>query len=237
MKWTVFDLEFTELLPPVGEPWGSTVHISCGSIYSLGDQWPQVWYERSFDYDVGDYMTERTVIAFVEALQQKVEQGHVLITWGGAATDWRMLYQECPRLRTKIKQLALHSIDIPLCAAMSMGMMMGLNSVCKALNISLKDSDSSSKVPYIWSFRERRQEVLQHVSNDSYSTAAVVVFAMSTKTLPWITQKGSVKVWENIQFMTVKYCLAKELPHVPWTIQPYHNPKILCRWLILDLGT
>ena len=45
MKWTVFDLEFTELLPDLGQPLQTSIHIACASVMSTGDVFPQVWYE------------------------------------------------------------------------------------------------------------------------------------------------------------------------------------------------
>jgi hypothetical protein len=236
MKWTVFDLEFNQLLPSIEEPWSNDLHITCASIFSDGDEWPQVWYERNeFNETPGDYMSEQTITAFVLTLSQLVQRGYSLVTWGGASSDWRMLHKECPSLRSLIVQLALNSVDVPMCACMSIGTMMGLNAACKALGYTLKDDASSSNVPDKWLAPEERQQVLQHVSSDAYATMFVLRQAVSTGQLPWITQRGQLKTWHNVSLQSVRACLSRELPNVPWTIQPNQNPKILARWLFFEI--
>lgn len=237
MKWTVFDLEFTQLLPASGE-WPGDLHIACGSLFSSGEWWPQVWYERPPGASAalpGDYMSEPTLLAFVAALEARVQAGFVLVTWGGSASDFRMLMRECPSAAERIRALALDSVDLPMCSCMSIGMMMGLNAACKALGLDLKDADASASVPVQWSQGSSgRAAVLQHVCNDSYATMLVLKHAESTGVLPWITQRGTLKMWQPVHFWSVRTCLSKELPHVPFTIGPAHNAKLLARWLLLE---
>jgi hypothetical protein len=230
MQWTVFDLEFSALLPQNGQ-WPDDLHITCGSIYSTCDLWPNVWYEATETLEPGPFMSENTVKAFVEALETMASKGFTLVTWGGSATDWRMLEKECPEKKDTIRALALQSIDVPMCACMAIGMMMGLNAACKAIGIDLKDSEASSEVPETW--LHDKAKVIQHVSNDSYATMQVLLRADQTKTLSWITKKGLMKHWHAVQFWTVKQCLARELPKVPFDIGPNHNAKLLARWLLL----
>lgn len=237
MKWTVFDLEFTELLPGLGQDWPPTLRISCGAIFSSGDNWPQVWHEKATDASgtPGDYMSELTLIAFVEKLESLVADGHRIATWGGSATDWRLLVRECPSKADIVKTLALESVDLPMCACMSIGMMMGLNAACMALGFTLKDSEASANVPALWATRNlsTRNQVLQHVSNDAYATMLVLKHAETNGGLPWITLRGQLKLWSPVNFWSVRACLARELPHVPFQIQPQHNAKLLARWLLL----
>jgi hypothetical protein len=235
MKWTVFDLEFNQLLPNVEESWSPELHITCASIFSDGDEWPQVWYERTLHDTPGDFMSETTLEAFIMTLSNLVQRGHTLATWGGASSDWRMLHKECPSLRSLIVTLALNSIDIPMCACMSIGTMMGLNAACKALGYSLKEDTSSSMVPEKWYDVGLRHEVLQHVSSDAYATMFVLRRAVQSGQLPWITQRGQLKTWQHVHLVNVRTCLSRELPHVPWTIQPNQNPKILARWLFFEI--
>lgn len=238
MKWTVFDLEFTQLLPAVGQPWGPELHVACASMLSSGESWPQVWYEAppAGTLAPGDYMSETTLAAFVEALEARVAAGFCIATWGGSASDWRMLAQQCPRKASAIRDLALGSVDVPMCSCMAIGTMMGLNAACKALGFSIKEEDSSQTVPATWGLGtpEARAKVLQHVSNDSFATMMVLKHAENTRVLPWITQRGQVKTWNNVQLLTVRTCLARELPATPWVIPPHQNAKLLARWLILE---
>jgi hypothetical protein len=224
MKWTVFDFEFTQLLPDLGQPWPESLHISCGSIISTGDLWPSVWVENE-----ADFLSEQSLAAFVDLLLVRRMSGHSIATWGGSSSDWRLLMRECPSRASLIKVLALDSIDIPMCSCVSIGVMMGLNSACRGLGFSLKEDVSSSSMPELW--RSNRDAVIQHVSNDSHATLIVLQNALITGLLPWITKRGELKTWDA-KFISVRDCLALELPSVPWTIAPEQNAKLLARWLL-----
>lgn len=229
MKWTVFDFEFSSLLPQIG-PWPNDLHIICASMLSTGDEHPEVWHEC---IDLASYLSEQTLEAFVDKLLIKYTSGHRLVTWGGSATDWRMLYKECPSKATTIKLLALDSVDVPMCSCISIGTMMGLNAACKALGFTMKDDSSSADVPRQWaSGSEGRKAVLQHVSNDAHATLLVVETAYEKKSLCWLTPKNILKSWTFTEFLTVKECLAKELPNVPWIIGPNQNAKLMARWIL-----
>jgi len=250
--WTVFDLEYTEL---VQNPLQSTIHISCASVYSSHDAWPQVWYEQCTSTNntefPGNYMSEVTLEAFVDHLDycSKISK---IVSWGGSASDWKLLYKECPSKRQLIKQLALQSIDIPLCSFMSIGQMMGLKSACSAIGLTLKEESDSSDVVFYWKLCaccaskpsielpckaciESRKKVIQHVSNDSYGTYTVLLGAIQNGALPWITKKNQLKTWSPLQLCTVAQCLQKEVPKVPWIIDPSQNAKLLARWLIFEI--
>jgi len=230
--WTVFDLEFTELLE-----WQDNIHIACASILSSDESVPQVWYEQ----DNSDYLSVSTIEAFVDELHKK-SQTNTLVTWGGSASDWRMLYRECPTRSALIRELALKSVDVPMCSCMAIGTMMGLNAACSGLGLTIKESDDSKLVPDLWrrsdnldETLERRFKVLQHVSNDAYGTLQVVQQAEHSKTLPWITKKNQLKIWNNVVFLTVAECLKKELPSVGFPIGPNQNAKLMARWLVFEL--
>ena len=233
MKWTVFDLEFTELLPDIGQPLRTSIHIACASIMSTGDIFPQVWYEfQPTTLEPGPFLSESTVRAFIATLVEKKNSGHTIVTWGGSSSDFKLLAKES-RQDQLVRSLALDSIDIPMCACMAIGTMMGLNAASSALGLNLKESGSSKDVPEIWKLPGRRHEVIQHVSNDAFATMAVLDSLVRTSQLNWITQRGQLRTWHLQGLWTVRDCLAKELPVMPYTILPQFNAKILARWLLL----
>lgn len=237
MKWAVFDLEFTELLPRLDEPLSATLHISCASLIATGYAWPEVWHEKSVQLGEdmpGDFMSAQTLEAFIDSLAV-LSKDHRIVTWGGSASDWRLLEKECPNRSKQIREMALDSVDVPMCACVTIGMMMGLNAACMALGFSLKDSGASENVPDLWAQRtlDSRLKVLQHVSNDSFATMMVLKNAETSRSLPWISKKGHYKTWSPVQFLSVRACLARELPAVPFKINPEQNAKILARWLLI----
>lgn len=233
MKWTVFDLEFNQLLPQLG-PWPDDLRIICASMLSSNEKDPQVWYEAGA-MSTAACLSPMTLEAFIDRLLHFYTLGHRLVTWGGSASDWRMLFKECPSKSKTIKLLALDSIDIPMCSCIGIGTMMGLNAACKALGFSLKEDTASAEVCELWySSAENRQKVLQHVSNDASATMIVLTTAYEKKCLNWVTQKNAIKSWTFNEFYTVKECLSKELPSVPWTIGPNQNAKLMARWLVIN---
>lgn len=225
-QWTIFDLEFTEL---VEKPLQLEIHIACASVFSNTQAYPQLWFEEKDAL----YMSCATLEAFIDHLAL-LAQTSTLVTWGGSASDWRLLNRECPSRKDLIHKLALESIDIPLCAFMNIGTMMGLNAASMAIGLNLKETNDSKLVPELWRTIEERHKVLQHVSNDSYATMQVFLRALETGCLPWITKRQQLQTWTDVQFCTVQECLQKELPVVPWPIGPDHNAKLMARWLIVD---
>ena len=63
-------------------------------------------------------------------------------------------------------------------------------------------------------------------------TMKVILNAEESGTLPWITTKNQLKHWREVQFLSTRDCLTKELPTVPWTIGPSQNAKLMARWLL-----
>lgn len=235
MKWAVFDLEFTALLPETtASPWAPDVHILCASIMTTDDPWPKVWYEHGRAGMPADFMLTRTTEAFVRELSRLDSLGYTLVTWGGTASDWRMLAKEAPNMRHIVKALAMNSVDVPFCAFMQMGMMMGLNAACKALGMGFKNDSDSTLVPLRWTTASERPSVLQHVCNDSYATMMLVRLVESTASMAWITQRGHIRSWTPAHLWTVKECLQRPLPVTPYPIADNVNGKLLARWLIFD---
>ena len=227
MKWTVFDLEFNQLLPQLGEPWPEDLHVICGSIFSTGDQWPNVWHEYQ-----GHYMSECTLASFIDVLLELYKSGHRIATWGGSATDWRMLAKDCPSRIDTIRLLALDSVDVPMCSCVAIGTMMGLNAACMGLGFTIKEPGASEAIPEMWRDVSKRSKVLQHVSNDAHATMKVILNVEETGSLPWLTAKNQIKYWREVSLINTRDCLAKELPEVPWTIGPSQNAKLMARWLL-----
>lgn len=199
------------------------------------DMWPKVWFERGHAGLPAEFMLPRTTEDFVRELSRLDALGYVLVTWGGTASDWRMLAKEVPHMRASVNALAMNSVDVPFCAFMQMGMMMGLNSACKALGWSLKSENDSTLVPLKWSTPSERTSVLQHVCNDSYATMMLVRLVATSSTMAWVTQRGHVRSWTPALLWTVKECLQRPLPTTPFPIADNVNGKLLARWLIYEI--
>jgi hypothetical protein len=224
-KIIVFDLEFTELIPKDGKL--DHVYIGCAATLTSDETVPKVWIDKTIYGDISERLSVSTMVSFVTYLESHVQNGYVLYSWGGAASDFRMLSKELPFLRDRIIQLCLVHYDIPFMACMHNGMMMGLSAASRAIGLEDKQN-SSINVPELW--RANKSMVMQHVSTDTYLTFTVVSQMYTTNILKWITQKGHVKEW-FVHWRNVHECLQMPLPDVPFSIPDNMNPKLLSRWM------
>lgn len=227
-KFVVFDLEFTKL---VDQNW-SDLHIACASTMKSDESFPYVWYDRT-NQGISEFMSVATLSNFIMYLQSLSFLGYTIVTWGGAGTDFRVLWKEVPNLRQQILQMCLLHVDVPFASGMDIGMMMGLSASARAIGLEDK-TVKSIEIPELW--RTNKQLVLTHVSTDSYLTFMVVQNICNTNTLCWITQKGVNRCWKPVNLRKVQECLLLPLPEVPFQIPDHMNPKIISKWMFNDDG-
>lgn len=225
-KIIVFDLEFTELIPKDGRL--DNIHIACAATLISDETVPKVWVDKTNYGEISSYLSMSTLISFISYLESYVQTGYILYSWGGVASDFRILAKELPFLKDRIVQLCLVHYDIPFMACMHTGMMMGLSAASRAIFLEDK-SNSSSTVPELW--RKNKSIVMQHVSTDTYLTYQVLMQMSLNGTLKWITQKGHTKEWFPVHWRNVHECLQMPLPNVPFVIPDNMNPKLLSRWM------
>lgn len=225
-KIIVFDLEFTELIPKDGRL--DNIYIACAATLISDETVPKVWIDKTVYGQYADHLSTATIMSFITYLESYVQSGYILYSWGGVASDFRMLAKELPFLKDRIIQLCLVHYDIPFMACMHTGMMMGLSAAGRAIQLEDKSNDSST-VPQLW--RTNKSIVMQHVSTDTYLTFKIVSQMSFDNTLKWITQKGHTKEWFPVHWRNVHECLQMPLPDVPFTIPDTMNPKILSRWM------
>lgn len=170
------------LLPPPSE-WPadgtSPVRILCGATATLTKPHSatdvQVWHHAA----VGVLplpMLPTEVCALVDFLWEAHTRGDTLVTWGGLASDWRVLTGEAGLVSAahahKCRVMARAHVDIAFAAATSMGGMMGLRAACAGMGLDAKHPHASALVPFMWAMGFW-PAVLQHVSHDATMTACV----------------------------------------------------------------
>ena len=111
MSFVAFDLELD----------GS--QILCASTWRCGAEGagkPRLWARQDEDLRYSN-MCEEDVIALLQYLQEAIDQGAVLVTWGGTASDWKFLHQavRCPERQRAVRKMAREHVDIPLLACAS----------------------------------------------------------------------------------------------------------------------
>jgi hypothetical protein len=193
MNFLAFDLELD----------GS--QILCASTWRCGGEGsgkPRLWAQQDADMRYSN-LGEEGVTSLLQYLQSATEQGAVLVTWGGTASDWKFLHQavSTPELKQAVRKMAREHVDIPLLACASSGMMMGLAATLQGMNMGAAwRGIESSAVPAFWRSRELplQSMVLQHVAEDAYHTGSIYMSLLSqaqfgSPVLTWVTQRNKAR--------------------------------------------
>jgi len=238
-----FDVELDRLVP---EEWNtdSSPHITCAATYNL--QSGIKTYFSSKENLQSPKMTFDDCAKLLDDLWEHTQKGAMIISWGGTAVDFRALHyclhSDATR-QNKVKQIALHHIDIPIASATDTGMMMGLASASKGLMNTDKSIKNSSLAPKLWS-EGKFQEVLRHVELDAILTLNVYnnIFCKQPFQLEWITKSGFKKTWfcssicdpnrREFRLCSVSECLTRPLPPVPFSVVDGMNRDKITKWLI-----
>lgn len=184
-------------------------------------------------------MLPEDVAGFFDTLSRyRYSSGYVVVTWGGTASDFRVLHSLFRRFgddarANAVLGLALDHIDIPLCTVTTSGHMMGLASVCKGMMIPMeKGADSSRLIPTMWT--RNPEMVLRHVLNDAWATLRVFDIARNQHPIPnirWITRRENLRIWEFPEFFTVGQCMAFCSPTCVFTPHPPRDRESCTRWI------
>lgn len=190
--FAAFDLEFDRPLPP---SWGSEkttierrqneqqVNIIAASVVEFNSFAPRT---RTFRSLAPLPMSTSKIMSFAHHLLSLHEQGYAIVSWGGTASDFRMLcgkLEAYPELVRDLKRLCMSHVDIPIAILAQHGMMVGLESVAKACFRDKRDGkeESSKDLAEIWKQGGRQSlKVLRHVEEDALLTGRVFGFVMST---------------------------------------------------------
>lgn len=192
------------------------------------------------------WMTPHDLCAFIDYLWAAHTRGEMIITWGGVASDWRVLAAEVravsPAAAAKCVAMARQHIDIAFAAAASLGGMMGLRAACAGMCLEAKHPMASALVPVLWAMGQWPY-VLAHVTADAVATAAVYerMFHADTPTpqLTWHTARGAAKTWYAPyvvergapRLLTVQECLALPKATPKFSVPANLEPSAMAEWL------
>lgn len=205
MSFVAFDLEL------------DGAQILCAATWRCGAEGagkPRLWARQDEDARYSN-MREEDVLSLLQYLQEAIDQGAVLVSWGGTSSDWKFLHEavSCAERKRAIRKMAREHVDIPLLACASSGMMMGLAATLQGMNMGTAwRSIESSAVPAFWRSRELPLQtmVLQHVAEDAYHTGAIYMSLLSQAqfgqpVLTWVTQRNRARSLA-LQRIAVAHC-------------------------------
>lgn len=245
-----FDLEMDGLLPEAWPTDGtSPVRVLCGATARLAAPASppdvRLWHSGG-----GAPMAPEGACELVDHLWAASERGDVVVTWGGLASDWRVLAAECGQVSAahaaRCRALALRHVDVPFAAAATTGGMMGLRAACLGMGLAAKHPLASASVPLLWR-AGNYGFVLHHVLSDAVATArvyAAMFAADDPPKLTWQTARGATAVWLSpaveeggqARLPSVAECL--DMPAAkPWFVVPAsRDTASLSAWLKVESG-
>jgi hypothetical protein len=171
--------------------------------------------------------------------------GTVILTWGGTGSDWKKLAKAAPQHADKIKEMALNSVDIPLIAGASTGMMMGLSAAAVGMGLGPQPSCDSIDVPAFWKGDVAKQNmVVDHVRWDAWACAQIYSRLMlqinhARPQLSWMTQKSGVrsirlrkeKIDDEWALPRIHHILEWEKPVTAFIVPDHLEPSKMLQWL------
>jgi hypothetical protein len=192
----------------------------------------------------------------VDFLWNYFQKGYIVVTWGGTAFDFRVLYHGVtdPLYKNLIHFLCRRHVDVPLTGAATTGMMMGLSAASKGMGLGSKPFDSS-RVPFLWSDRSSsmgQEAVLRQVWTDAALTTKVynqifinayigVPYTGSYRPyLEWFTMCGKIRRFytpyvactpSTMRLWNVEECMAAPKPATPFPINPNMTVEACTKWL------
>ena len=200
--FAAFDLEFDRPLPP---SWGSEkttierrqneqqVNIIAASVVEFNSFAPRT---RTFRSLAPLAMSTSKIMSFAHHLLTLHEQGYAIVSWGGSASDFRMLcgkLEAYPDLVRDLKRLCMSHVDIPIAILAQHGMMVGLES-CAAACLSDKGSGKetpSKKLCELWQRGGADSlRVVRHVEDDAFVTARLYRFIVESQRVDPRTYTG-----------------------------------------------
>lgn len=198
-RFVALDLEFNKLVPSSASASASASaaasasampQIACAALVTSDGSY--VFWHGGLAAGGGlrESMSSAQVHQLVEHLFRLLTDGFTIVTWGGTASDFRVLFNECTttRHRWMVTQIAWAHVDVPLLAAAAMGCMMGLDAVADAMGLAGK-TFASTDVPSLWARPSEQARVLQHVRNDAELTAHIYA-KMFDHAMLWTTRSG-----------------------------------------------
>ena len=131
----------------------------------------------------------------VDALCAASDCGATIVSHGGTASDFRVLWHgvEDAAYRARVLRLATAHVDVALACAAQTGYVMSLLALAKGMGLEAKGDDASSGAPSAWLSGDARAQarVLELVASDARVTAQVFYeVACRGRQLQWVSGKG-----------------------------------------------
>ena len=224
LKYVAFDLETATLADNETYALG----ITCAAaVTSDGTQY--TWH-GALDPATSMYAMRMTLFEIQTLLEDLIAlqvQGFQVITWNGAAFDFRVMAEELaghPAHVAAAQRLALSHVDPAFSMFAYRGFMCGLNAAAEGLGVTGKLAGMcGAEAVTAWQESRVQQDlVLRYVLEDCAALGRVYEAAARTEGIRWITKAGRASYWpcSQIATMTVAEALNVPQPDTSWMSTP-----------------
>jgi hypothetical protein len=227
MKLVAFDLEtsldLTEenIAPP----------LACAAVWIEGESNARFFYSAEEDGPAVE-MSKGDAVALVHFLLGRTRSGDVVVTWNGAAFDFRLL-ASASGLHKECVEVARNHVDLMFLVVCARGHFLSLDKAARGFGLDGKSEEATGKeVPALWRSGETAQ-VLRYLAQDVRTTLDVALRVRETRKLRWLNSKGK-KNQIPVEFLTVEEALRMPRPQAPeWLKNPVRREDLLA-WIIKD---
>jgi len=243
-KFAGFDLE-TSGEAPRTDSWDPEhpLGITCAAVVT-SDKKAKVWHGKAPEDEnerLPDTMTPEEVVDMISALWKLCsELGYILLTWNGAAFDFRVLAMatEDRMAQNRCRVMAKNHIDMFFAMYCSKGFGVGLKAAGLGQGLGGKYQNMDGAVAVGWWQRERKEQsqVLKYVARDAQMTLQVYQAVMKRGYLAWTARSGRKNTWvpdlHDGQMLTPNQAL--ELPAVDtgWMDTPPKARESFLAWTL-----
>ena len=233
-KYLAFDIETAKILPDNSgslfdhRPLG----ITCAATWCNDMPTADTFHSKSEDGTPIPQMTVQDLTTFIGHLKNKVDAGYTVLTHNGLGFDFDILAEESGQVED-CRDLALGHIDMMFHFFCGKGFPIGLNAAAQAIGASKPENVDGSLAPQLWRDGDH-QTVLDYVAQDCRLTLDIAEASDRTKTISWITKKGSRSSFGLPDgWLTVREVLELPLPDTSWMDNAWPRSKFT-DWLGME---
>jgi hypothetical protein len=244
MPLIAFDMEIARPVPDDRDILRFRPGIACAAFIREGDMRPLVIFSPASSPDLfvpqTKALTQEGATRILDELIAADDRGDTIVTWNGAAFDFRLLADETGRHADCVR-LARHSVDMMFQILCERGHPLALDSALSGMGLQSKIHEvtlpdgrmvgvDGGLAPVLWQAGEY-EAVMTYCGGDVAGTLALAIACREKRRLTWISRAGRPNHLPlGGRWKTVEECLALPKPDTSWMTDPM-RPEDAVAWM------
>jgi hypothetical protein len=231
-QYLSFDLEIAKILPEKTRDWKDLrpLGVTCAATLISGQE-PILWHGVTPDGEVADRMNRAELADLVAFLEDKVRDGHTVLTWNGLGFDFDILAEESGLLE-ECRTLALDHVDMMFHLFSVKGYPLALDTAAQGMGLPGKTPGMRGDLaPQYWA-AGRHHEVLDYVMQDVYTSLDLATAVEQRGALRWHSKSGRPQMLPlRSGWLSVRDALQLPEPDTSWMSRPMRRAKFI-DWIL-----